>query len=80
MGSELVFRGRMLMVVVFRFDEVGEGMGGLGNHAGKQVLVGVNRERWVGMAESFRHDPDGDAGGDEQAGMGVAQVVKPNVR
>ena len=80
MAGELVFRDRVRVIVVYRFDQVGEAMGGFGAHAGEQVLVGVNRERRVCVAESFGHDLDGDAGGDEQAGVGVAQVVKPNVR
>lgn len=32
------------------------------------------------MAQSFRHHFHRVAGGDEQAGMGVAQVVEPDVR
>jgi hypothetical protein len=39
----------------------------------------VDRERWVGVAESFGYDFDGDAGGNEQAGVGVAEVVESDV-
>ena len=53
MAGELVFRGRRRFVVVYRFDQVGEAVGGFGAHAGEQVLVGVDRERRVGVAESF---------------------------
>jgi hypothetical protein len=67
------------LIVVYRFDEVGEAVGGFGTHAGEQVLVGVDRERRVGVAESFGHNLDRDAGGDKQPGMGVAQVVEPDV-
>jgi len=80
MACELGFPGRSQVFVVYRFDEVGETVGGFGAHARKQVLVGVDRERRVRVAESLGHDFDGDAGGDEQAGMGVAQVVEPNMR
>ena len=52
MGSELLFRVRMTVSLVYRFDEVGEAVGGFGAHAGEQVLVGVDRERRVGVAES----------------------------
>ena len=80
MARELGFRCRRTVSVVYRFDEVGEAVGCFGAHAGEQVLVGVNRERRVRVAESLGHDFHGDAGGDEQAGVGVAQVVEPDVR
>ena len=46
-------RGRVRVSAVYRFDEVGEPVGGFSAHTGEQVLVGVNRERRVGVAESF---------------------------
>ena len=80
MAGELVFLGGVRVVVSYRFDQVGEAVGGFGAHPREQMLVGVNRERRVGVAESFGHDFDGDAGGDKQAGVCVSQVVEPNVR
>ena len=53
MVGELGFRGRVSVLVVYRFDEVGETVGGFGAHAREQVLVGVNRERRVRMTESL---------------------------
>ena len=53
MAGDLVFRGRRRVIVVYRFDQIGEPVGGFGAHAGQQVLVGVNRERRVRVAESF---------------------------
>ena len=52
-SGELGFGRRVRVVVVYRFDEVGEAVVGFGAHAGQEVLVGVNRERRVGVAESF---------------------------
>ena len=53
MVGGLVFCGWVRVVVVYRFDQVGEAVGGFGAHAREQVLVGVDRERRVGVAESF---------------------------
>ena len=39
-------------------------------------MVGGHGEAGVGVAESFGDDLDRCAGGDEQAGVGMAQVVK----
>ena len=63
-----------------QFDEIGEAAGGFGAHARQQVLVRMDRERRVRMAESLGHDLDRDASGDEKAGMGMAQVVEPDMR
>ena len=38
----------------------------------------MHRECRVGVSESFGHDFDRCAGGDEQAGVSVAQIVKAN--
>src|SRR5881227_2654084 len=57
-------------------DEVFEELGGVGLHAGEDVLVGLDGEGRAGVAESFAYDLDGDAGGDEQAGVGMANVVQ----
>jgi hypothetical protein len=40
------------------------------------MLVGLDSEGRVGVAEAFADDFDGYAGGDEQAGVGVAEVVE----
>ena len=53
-------------------DHVGEVGSGGGAHAWHEVLVGGHREAGVGVPESFGHDFDWCAGGDEQAGVGVA--------
>lgn len=47
-------------------------------HAGDDVLVGGHRESGGGVAESFGDDFDGDAGFEEQGGVGVAEVVEPD--
>ena len=60
-------------------DEVAGVDGGAGAHAGDEVLVGGHGEAGVGMAESFGDDLDRCASGDEQAGVGVAQVVEAEV-
>jgi len=39
-------------------------------------LVGGHGEPRVGVAESFGHDLDGCAGGDEQGGVGVAEAME----
>ena len=52
-----------------------EGAGGVGLHAGQDVLVGVDGERWVGVTESLGHDLHRYTGGDEQGAVGVADVV-----
>ena len=49
-------------------------------HAWEQVLVGVHRERWVGMTESFRHDLDGDAICDEERRVSVVRTVEADAR
>ena len=41
-------------------------------HAWDEVLVGSHREAGVGVSESFGHDLDWCAGGNEQAGVGMA--------
>lgn len=61
-------------------DEPGEAGGGVGAHARQQVLVGVDGEGRVGVAEAFGDDLDRRAGGDEQRGVGVAEVVEPDPR
>ena len=53
MAGELVFRVRMAVSVVCRFDEVCEAVGGFGTHPWQQMLVGVNRERRVRVPESL---------------------------
>jgi len=59
-------------------DERGEPLCSGAAHAWQQVLIGVHRERRVGVTEAFGHDLDRGAVGDEQRGVGVAQVVEPN--
>ena len=58
MAGELVFRGRRGLVVVYRFDQVGKAVGGFGAYTGGQVLVGVNRERRVGVGEAQVLEPN----------------------
>ena len=59
-------------------EEFGEGEGGFVLHAGDDVLVGGHGESGGGVAESFGDDVDGDAGFEEQGGVGVAEVVEPD--
>ena len=59
-------------------DHVGEVEGGGGAHAGDEVLVGGHGEAGVGVAEAFGDNLDRCAGGDEQTGVGMAQIVKAN--
>jgi hypothetical protein len=59
-------------------DEAGESLGGGAAHARQQVLIGVHRERWVGVTEALGHDLDRGAVSDEQRRVRVAQVVEPN--
>ena len=47
-------------------EELFEAGGGLGAHAGEEVLVGGHGEAGVGVAESFRDDFDRDASSDEE--------------
>ena len=47
---------------------------------GQDVLVGLDGERRGGVTEPFADDFDGDAGVDEQRGVGVSEVVKPDDR
>jgi hypothetical protein len=42
------------------------------------VLVGLHREAGVGVAEALADDLDGHPCGDEQRGVGVAQVAEPD--
>jgi len=67
-------------VVTVGGEERGEAVGGVGSRAGQDVLVGGHGEAVVGVTEAFGDDLDGDAGGDEQGGVGVAQVVEPDRR
>ena len=53
-------------------NECGEPFCGGAAHAWQQVLVGVHRERRVGVAQAFGHDLDRCPVGDEQRGVGVA--------
>jgi len=57
--------------------EVGR-LGGIRAHTGEDVLAGGHGEAGVGVAEALGDDLDGDAGGDEQGGVSVAQVVEPD--
>ena len=57
-------------------DHVGEVECRGGAHSGDEVLVGGHGEAGEGVAESFGDNLDWCAGGDEQAGVGVAQVVE----
>ncbi len=43
---------------------------GVGLHAGEPVVVGLDREGWVCMAEAFADDLHGHAGLDDQGGVG----------
>lgn len=45
-------------------------------HAGQDVLVGGHGEGGGGVSEAFGDDLDGDAGFEEQGGVGVAEVVQ----
>ena len=44
------------------------------------MLVGVDGERRMGVTESFGNDLDRYAVGDEEAGVGVPEVVKSDRR
>ena len=61
-------------------DQRGEELGGVALHPGEDVLVHGHRERWTGVTEAFADDLERDAGLQQQGGMGVAQVVKPDAR
>ena len=49
---------------------------GVGLHAGQDVLVHGHREGRAGVAEAFADDLHGDAGLQQDRGVGVAQVVE----
>jgi hypothetical protein len=49
-------------------------------HAGQDVLVGLHRERDVGVTEPFADDFHRDAIFDQQAAVRVAQIVKSDRR
>ena len=57
-------------------DESSEDRGGVGLHAGQDVLVGGDRERRGGMAEPFTDHFEWNTGFEEQGGVGVAEVVE----
>ena len=67
-------------LVVYRFDEVGESMCGVGAHPRQDVLVGGHREAGVCVTEALGHDFDRYAGCDEQRGVGVSKVVESYAR
>ncbi len=48
-------------------------------HAGQDVLVGRHRERRGRVAEAFGHDLDGHAGLEQQRGVRMSEVVKPDL-
>jgi hypothetical protein len=52
-----------------------EGTGGVGLHAGQDVLVGVDGERGHGVTESFADHLDRHASLDEQRAVGVAVAI-----
>ena len=54
-----------------------DGVRGIFLHTGKEVLIGLHRQRDVGVAEAFADDLDRYAFLDEQASVGVPQVVEP---
>ena len=56
------------------------GAGGVGLHAGEDVLVGLGGEGDVGVAEPLADDFDGDAFLDEQGAVGVALVMEADDR
>ena len=74
------FRDLGVFVGGFGGEECFEGAGGVGSHAGEGVLVGLDGEHELGVAESFGDDLRVHVGGEEQAGVGVAQVVEPDDR
>ena len=70
-------------VICGRGSGLGEPLGrsgGVGLHAGQQVLVGLHRERDVGVSEPLGHDLDRDPVLDQQAAVGVPQVVEADGR
>ncbi len=75
-----ICRGRAGRCLPAVLDQFGESGGCCGAHAGEEVLVGVHREAWMSVAESFGDNLDRDTGRDEQRGVGVAQIVEPNPR
>ena len=56
--------------------EAFDGLGCVGLHAGEDVLVGLHRERDVGVTEAFADDFHGHAFSDEQTPVGVVQIVE----
>lgn len=58
--------GRSDWLVTVGGEALFEARGGLGAHAGEEVLVGGHGEAGVGVAESFRDDFDRDASSDEE--------------
>jgi hypothetical protein len=56
-------------------EEFAESGGSIFLHSGDDVLVGGHGERRVGVAESFGDDLDRYSVSQQQAGVGVAQVV-----
>lgn len=62
------------------FGEALESGGGVGAHPGQEMLVGLDRVGDVGVAEALGHDLHRDAFLDEQAPVGVAQVVEAQGR
>jgi hypothetical protein len=52
-------------------DRIAESCCGVGLHAGEHVLVDGHREGWAAVAEAFADDFHGDAGLQENRGVGV---------
>ena len=52
--------------------------GGVGLHAGEDVLVDGHGEGGAGVAEAFADDLHGDVGLEQDRGVGVAEVVEPD--
>ena len=72
--------GHIVVPVDGAAEEVLEGGCGLGLHARQDVLVHVHGERDVGVAEAFADDLHGDALLEQDRGVGVAEVVKSDLR
>lgn len=61
-------------------DEVGDLLGGFVLDGGDGVGVDVHRERSRGVTEPIGHDLDRHAGLEAERGVGVAEVVQPDLR
>jgi hypothetical protein len=75
----VVFFRRATVLFESRWNQCGEllvGAGGVALHAAQDVLRGLDRDGDVGVAEPLADDLYGHAFFDQQAAVGVAEVVE----